>query len=164
MIPVTLVQGDTNDTHVIGRMQELFDASGASVVLRPYDARDGRVTPELVGAIRETGLALMGFQWGRRDQGAVPPMVELRRALGVYANVRPIKSLPGVPSKFDDVDLIIETAERVDWPWMDASSNAKRRTSSCSAHSPRSMSDTPNRRTVNTENDRNDRAIHRLLP
>jgi hypothetical protein len=63
-----------------------------------------------------------------------------------------------------DVDLIIETAERVDWPWMDASSNAKRRTSSCSAHSPRSMSDTPNRRTVNTENDRNDRAIHRLLP
>jgi isocitrate dehydrogenase (NAD+) len=115
MIPVTLVQGDTNDTHVIGRMQELFDASGASVVLRPYDARDGRVTPELVGAIRETGLALMGFQWGRRDQGAVPPMVELRRALGVYANVRPIKSLPGVPSKFDDVDLIIcrETTEDV---------------------------------------------------
>jgi len=47
-----------------------------------------------------------------------------------------------------DVDLIIETAHASIGPWMDISSKAKRRTSSCSAHCPRSMSDTPNCRTV----------------
>lgn len=113
--PVTLVQGDTNDVEVISRMQELLDASGASVRLVGFDAHKGRVTPDLVDAIRETGLALMGFQWGRREERHVPPIVELRRQLGVFANLRPIKSLPGVPSVFDNVDLLIcrETTEDV---------------------------------------------------
>jgi isocitrate dehydrogenase (NAD+) len=122
-IPVTLVRGDTfqyegtteQDADVTPRLQELFDAAGASVELVPVDSRDGRVTSELISAIRDTGVALMGFQWGRREQGDVPPIVQLRRELGVYANLRPIRSLPGVPSVFDDVDLIVvrETTEDV---------------------------------------------------
>jgi isocitrate dehydrogenase (NAD+) len=114
-IPVTLVQSDASDPDVAARMQTLFARAGADVALRPYDARDGRVTPELVAAIRETGVALMGFQWGRREKGELPPIVQLRKALGVYANVRPIKSLSGVPSVFDDVNLAIirETTEDV---------------------------------------------------
>ncbi|HMV67158.1 MAG TPA: isocitrate/isopropylmalate family dehydrogenase [Myxococcota bacterium] len=119
-IPVTLVRGDSDSlgassADVSSRLQELFDAAGADVSFVPVEARDGRVTPDLIAAIRDTGLALMGFQWGRREQGEVPPIVQLRKELGSYANIRPIRSLPGVPSVFDDVDLLVvrETTEDV---------------------------------------------------
>jgi isocitrate dehydrogenase (NAD+) len=114
-VPVTLVQSDVSDPAVLARMQTLLQAAGADVALEPFDAHDGRVTPALVDAIRATGTALMGFQWGRRDQGELPPMVQLRKAMGVHTNVRPIRSLPGVPSTFQDLDVVIvrETTEDV---------------------------------------------------
>ena len=33
--------------------------------------------------------------------------VELRKTLDLYANVRPVKTLPGVKSRYDDVDLVV---------------------------------------------------------
>lgn len=114
-VPVTLVIGDTSDAEVIAGLQGVLDAAGADVQLQKYDAHDGRVTPELVAAIRQTGVALMEFQWGRREQGEAPPIVQLRRALKTHANVRPIRSLPGIESVFTNLDLLVvrETTEDV---------------------------------------------------
>ena len=33
--------------------------------------------------------------------------VELRKTLDLYANVRPVRTLPGVKSRYDNVDLIV---------------------------------------------------------
>jgi isocitrate dehydrogenase (NAD+) len=40
-------------------------------------------------------------------QGFTSVNVGLRKALGLYANLRPVRNLPGVPSRFENVDLII---------------------------------------------------------
>lgn len=106
-VPVTLVLSDAGDAAVCQRMQSLLHAAGADVEMQLFDAHDGVVTPALVEAVRSTGVALMGFQWGRRHEGQLPPIVQLRRALGVHTNVRPIRSLPGVEARFDDIDLLI---------------------------------------------------------
>ncbi len=104
---VTLVRGDTNHRSVFDQLQPLLRAAGADLNFQEVEADDGLVTPALVEAISSTGVALMGFQWGRRESGELPPIVQLRRALGVHANLRPIKSLPGIDSVISDLDLWI---------------------------------------------------------
>jgi isocitrate dehydrogenase (NAD+) len=104
-IPVTLVRGDTLHGAVVEQLQPLLGHAGADLDLRMFDSNDGAVTPELIEAIQETGVALIGFQWGRREDGELPPIVQLRRALGITANLRPIRSLPGVDCVVDDLDL-----------------------------------------------------------
>ena len=40
-------------------------------------------------------------------EGFTSVNVGLRKALDLYANLRPVRNLPGVPSRFTDVDLVI---------------------------------------------------------
>ena len=63
--------------------------------------------PEVLDAIRETGVALKGPITTPIGVGFRSVNVALRKELDMYAQVRPIKSYPGVRSRFDDVDLII---------------------------------------------------------
>jgi isocitrate dehydrogenase (NAD+) len=114
-IPVTLVRSDSTQDAVAEQLAALWLEAGADIQFQPFDASDGEVSDALVDAIRETKVALMGFQWGRREDGELPPIVQLRKALGVYANFRPVRSLPGVPSVVEDIDLWIvrETTEDV---------------------------------------------------
>ena len=106
-IPVTLVRGDTIHRSVVDQLQPLLMDAGADLDIQMFDGASGTVTPELVSAIKDTGTALIGFQWGRREDGEMPPIVQLRRALGVTANLRPIRKLPGVESVVDELDLWI---------------------------------------------------------
>jgi isocitrate/isopropylmalate dehydrogenase len=39
-------------------------------------------------------------------------LVRLRKILDLYANLRPVRNLPGVPSRFGDVDLVIVRENR----------------------------------------------------
>src|SRR5256885_80039 len=63
--------------------------------------------PEVLEAIRDTGVALKGPITTPVGVGFRSVNVALRRELDMYAQVRPIKSYPGVRSRFQDVDLII---------------------------------------------------------
>lgn len=65
--------------------------------------------PETISAIREIGLALKGPTTTPVGGGHTSANVALRKALDLYANVRPAKSLPGVRGHFENthVDLII---------------------------------------------------------
>jgi len=63
--------------------------------------------PAVLDAIRETGVALKGPITTPIGVGFRSVNVALRKELDMYAQVRPIKSYPGVRSRFDDVDLII---------------------------------------------------------
>ncbi|MCC7229338.1 MAG: isocitrate/isopropylmalate dehydrogenase family protein [Fimbriimonadaceae bacterium] len=65
--------------------------------------------PETISAIREIGLALKGPTTTPVGGGHTSANVALRKALDLYANVRPAKSLPGVRGPFENthVDLII---------------------------------------------------------
>ncbi len=65
--------------------------------------------PETIEAIREIGVALKGPTTTPIGGGHVSANVALRKALDLYANVRPAKTLPGLKGHFADtrIDVII---------------------------------------------------------
>jgi isocitrate dehydrogenase (NAD+) len=72
------------------------------------DENDGNPLPDhVLDAIRETGVALKGPITTPIGGGFRSVNVGLRKALDLYAQVRPCKSYPGVRSRFEDVDLVL---------------------------------------------------------
>src|SRR5262245_19871050 len=63
--------------------------------------------PEVLDAIRDTGVALKGPITTPVGGGFRSVNVSLRKELDMYAQVRPCKSYPGVRTRFEDVDLIV---------------------------------------------------------
>jgi isocitrate dehydrogenase (NAD+) len=62
---------------------------------------------ETLDAIRDCHLALKGPCSTPIGGGFRSINVALRKALNLYAAVRPVRSMPGVKTRFDDVDLVI---------------------------------------------------------
>lgn len=114
-IPVTLIRGDSTDQEVVDMLQPLLRKAGADIEFHAYHADGTEITDDLVSAIKETGVALMGFSWGNREGGQLPPIVQLRKALGVFADLRPLKSRSGIDAIYDDMDLWVcrETTEDI---------------------------------------------------
>ncbi len=67
------------------------------------------VPVETIEAVREIGIALKGPTTTPSGGGHVSANVTLRKALDLFANVRPSKTLPGVKGPFADkhIDIII---------------------------------------------------------
>ena len=63
--------------------------------------------PALLDSIKRNKVALKGPVTTPIGEGFTSVNVGLRKALDLYANLRPVKNLPGVASRFQDVDLII---------------------------------------------------------
>jgi len=106
---VTAVYGDAPIT--FARVQRLVDASGAEIAWD--DPSESATHDDMLRSAATTRAALVGHQ---RSAGAgLPPAVVLRDDLGVYAQHRPIRPLPGVPVRHRDVDLVVvrETTEDV---------------------------------------------------
>src|SRR5581483_5917999 len=62
---------------------------------------------EVVESVRRNGVALKGPVATPIGAGFESVNVRLRKVLDLYANLRPVRNLPGVESRFGDVDLII---------------------------------------------------------
>ena len=69
--------------------------------------RTGQAPVELIDSIRRTKVALKGPVTTPIGTGFASVNVGLRKALDLYANLRPVQNLPGVVSRFDGVDLVI---------------------------------------------------------
>jgi isocitrate dehydrogenase (NAD+) len=70
--------------------------------------RTGQTLPvELVDSIRRHKVALKGPVTTPIAHGFTSVNVGLRKALDLYANLRPVWNLPGVPARFQSVDLVI---------------------------------------------------------
>jgi len=61
----------------------------------------------VIESIRRNGVALKGPVATAIGTGFESVTVRLRKALDLYANLRPVRKLPGIESRFGDVDLII---------------------------------------------------------
>jgi isocitrate dehydrogenase (NAD+) len=111
---VTLVPGDGIGPEVAAAARTVVDATGVAVEWVEREAgaaavaRTGDPLPEEVfAAIRETGVALKGPVTTPIGTGFQSVNVRLRKELDLYASVRPVRSLPGVPSRYAGVDLVI---------------------------------------------------------
>jgi isocitrate dehydrogenase (NAD+) len=111
---ITLVPGDGIGPEVTEAVLRVIDAAGVSIEWDRHQAgvvsfeRSGQALPvELVDSIRRNKVALKGPVTTPIAGGFASVNVGLRKALDLYANLRPVKNLPGVVSRFQGVDLVI---------------------------------------------------------
>src|SRR5436853_2027256 len=111
---VTLIPGDGIGPEVAGAAVSIIRAAGVNLEWESRVAgsealtRFGDALPaDLLESIKRNKVALKGPVMTPVGEGFVSSNVRLRKALDLYANLRPIKSLTGVPSRYQNVDLIV---------------------------------------------------------
>ncbi len=111
---LTLIPGDGIGPEVTTAVVRILDAAGVAIEWDRQDAgviafkKSGQTLPgELLDSIRRTRVALKGPCATPIGEGFTSVNVGLRKALDLYANLRPVSNLPGVPSRFANVDLVI---------------------------------------------------------
>jgi isocitrate dehydrogenase (NAD+) len=111
---VTLLAGDGIGPEVAAAARAIVDATGVAIdwveeaAGQPAIERDGDpLPPAVLDSIRATGVALKGPVTTPIGGGYTSVNVRLRKALDLYASVRPVRSLPGVRTRYQDVDLVI---------------------------------------------------------
>src|SRR5215471_13806820 len=111
---VTLIPGDGIGPEVTGAAISVMRAAGVQfewesfVVGAEALSRFGDPLPQdLFESIKRTKVALKGPVMTPVGTGFVSANVRLRKALDLYANLRPVRTLKGVPSRYDGIDLIV---------------------------------------------------------
>jgi isocitrate dehydrogenase (NAD+) len=111
---VTLLPGDGIGPEVSEAAVRVLEAAGAEIEWERHIA--GRealekygnpLPPEVLESIRRNRLALKGPITTEVGKGFKSINVQLRQELDLYANLRPARSLPSIPSRFEGVDLIV---------------------------------------------------------
>ena len=111
---VTLIPGDGIGPEVIDAARRTIEASGARIDWDVHDmgagafSRTGTTLPgSTLESIRITRACLKGPVDTPDASGLRSVNLELRQRLGLFANVRPCRSYPGVPSLYGEVDLVV---------------------------------------------------------
>ena len=111
---ITLIPGDGIGPEVTEAVLRVLAATGVSIEWERHQAglvsfeRTGQALPiELIDSIRHNKVALKGPVTTPVGTGFASVNVGLRKALDLYANLRPVQNLPGVVSRFTGVDLVI---------------------------------------------------------
>src|SRR5579863_2885439 len=114
--PVTLIPGDGIGPEVADAAVRAVNATGVSIDWQRADlnasiiAKAGQVLPpHVIESIEKTHVGLKGPVGTPIGSGFPSVNVALRKRLDLFANVRPVHSLPGLKTRFDDVtiDMVI---------------------------------------------------------
>ncbi|MFL6262131.1 MAG: isocitrate/isopropylmalate dehydrogenase family protein [Thermoanaerobaculia bacterium] len=111
---VTLLPGDGIGPEVSNAAVRVLDAAGAEIEWERHIAGaealekyGNPLPPEVLESIRRNCLALKGPITTEVGKGFKSINVQLRQELDLYANLRPSRSLPSIPSRFEGVDIIV---------------------------------------------------------
>ncbi len=111
---VTLIPGEGIGPEVAHAARRVIDAAGVAIeweeVSPRVHAKEVETEPpyaSVVESVRRNRVALKGPMATEIAGGAPSVNVGLRKALALYANLRPVRNLEGVKSRFEGVDLII---------------------------------------------------------
>lgn len=111
---LTLIPGDGIGPEVTTAVVRVLDAAGVKIDWDRQDAgviafkKSGQTLPaELLDSIKRNKVALKGPCTTPIGEGFTSVNVGLRKALDLFANLRPVSNLPGVQSRFANVDLVI---------------------------------------------------------
>ena len=111
---IILIPGDGIGPEVTAAARRVVDAVGLDIQWEEHLAGQtaleklGTPLPEAtLAAVRGANASLKGPTATPSGTGFRSVNVELRQKLQLYANYRPAKSLPGVPSRYENVDLIV---------------------------------------------------------
>ncbi len=113
-VTVTLLPGDGIGPEVSSATVRVVEAAGADIEWESHlagsdaMARFGEPLPqEVLDSIRRNKVALKGPVTTPVGKGFRSVNVGLRQELELYANLRPCKSLPAYPGRYEDVDLVV---------------------------------------------------------
>ena len=111
---VTLIPGDGIGPEITEAAMHVLDATGVSFAWERVEVGEesvkqgGKVLPKSVyDSIRNNGCALKGPVGTPIGKGHRSVNVTIRKTLDLYACVRPVKTLPGVKTRFDAIDLTV---------------------------------------------------------
>jgi isocitrate dehydrogenase (NAD+) len=111
---ITLIPGDGIGPEVTAAVVKIFHVAGLDIEWERHDAgvvafkRYNKSLPaELLESIQRNKVALKGPVTTPIAEGFTSVNVGLRKALDLYSNLRPVRNLDGVESRFQGVELII---------------------------------------------------------
>jgi isocitrate dehydrogenase (NAD+) len=111
---ITLIPGDGIGPELAEATRRVLEATGIAFEWEVQEAGEATIASEgtplperVLESIRRNKVALKGPITTPVGSGFRSVNVGLRQALNLYANLRPARSMVGVPSRYDDVDLVI---------------------------------------------------------
>ena len=111
---VTLIPGDGIGPELADATRSVLEATGIGFDWDLQQAGEATIAAEgtplpdrVIESIRSNGVAIKGPITTPVGSGFRSVNVGLRQALELYANVRPARSMKGVASRYDNIDLII---------------------------------------------------------
>ena len=111
---ITLIPGDGIGPEIIAATVRIIEASGVEIewetqIIGAYALEKfGTTIPDAtIESIKRNRVALKGPLMTPIGKGFTSVNVGLRKALDLYANVRPVKALPNVPCRYPELDLVI---------------------------------------------------------
>ncbi len=111
---VTLIPGDGTGPELAAALETVLAATGVPILWEVHDAglgvmeEYGTPLPEhVLDSIRRTKVAIKGPITTPVGHGFRSVNVALRKELDLYACLRPSKTMKGVRSRFDDIDLVV---------------------------------------------------------
>ena len=113
-VTVTLIPGDGIGPEVSSAAQKVIDSTGVPIEWEVVEAGEaciekyGSPLPDhVIEIVKRNKVALKGPITTPIGKGFRSVNVALRQTLGLYANVRPIRNLENVFSRYEGVDLVI---------------------------------------------------------
>ena len=112
---ITLIPGDGIGPEVAKATTRVIAATGVLIDWEEMPAGIAALErglmdalpPETVASVKKNKVALKGPTSTPTGGGHVSANVRLRKELDLYASIRPVKSVPGVKTRFDGVDLVV---------------------------------------------------------
>jgi isocitrate dehydrogenase (NAD+) len=111
---ITLIPGDGIGPEVSAAAVRILSATGIEFNWETEIAGAGAIgehgtalPPRVLTSVLKNKVALKGPTETPVGTGHRSVNVELRKQLDLYANLRPVKTLPGIKSRYDGVDLIV---------------------------------------------------------
>ncbi|HEX8287173.1 MAG TPA: isocitrate dehydrogenase (NAD(+)) [Pyrinomonadaceae bacterium] len=111
---ITLIPGDGIGPEIIAATVRVIEATGVDIEWETHIIgaqaleKYGTTIPDTtIESIKRNKVALKGPLTTPIGKGFTSVNVGLRKALDLYANVRPVKALPNVPSRYPELDLVI---------------------------------------------------------
>ncbi|MER3632591.1 MAG: isocitrate dehydrogenase (NAD(+)) [Blastocatellia bacterium] len=111
---ITLIPGDGIGPEIVAAAVSVLEASGVEIEWEThllgavaFEKFGTTIPEETIESIKRNRVALKGPQMTPIGKGFTSVNVGLRKALDLYANVRPVKALPNVPCRYPELDLVV---------------------------------------------------------